>query len=42
MSVYDEKYIKAKVSEFSGVVRTNFLSDEIPKRALRLHSLCKY
>ena len=23
--VYDEKYIKAKVREFSGVIKTNFL-----------------
>ena len=31
MPVYDEKYIKAKVREFIGVIKTNFLSDEIPK-----------
>ena len=31
MSVYDEKYIKAKVREFNGVIKTNFLSDEVPK-----------
>ena len=31
MPVYDEKYIKAKVREFSGVIKTNFLSDEVPK-----------
>ena len=24
MSVYDEKYIKAKVREFDGVIKTNF------------------
>ena len=29
--VYDEKYIKAKVREFNGVIKTNFLGDEIPK-----------
>ena len=29
--VYDEKYIKAKVREFNGVVKTNFLGDEILK-----------
>ena len=29
--VYDEKYIKAKVREFSGVIKTNFLGDEVPK-----------
>ena len=30
MPVYDEKYIKAKVREFNGVIKTNFLGDEIP------------
>ena len=29
--VYDKKYIKAKVREFNGVIKTNFLGDEIPK-----------
>ena len=33
MSVYDEKYIKTKVKEFNGVVKTNFLGDEIPKKS---------
>ena len=31
MSVYDEKYIKAKVREFSDVIKNNFLGDEVPK-----------
>ena len=31
MSAYDEKYIKAKVRELNGVVKTNFLGDEVPK-----------
>ena len=31
MSAYDEKYIKAKLREFNGVIKTNFLSDEVPK-----------
>ena len=31
MSVYDEKYIKAKVREFNGAIKTNFLGDKIPK-----------
>ena len=34
MSVYDEKYIKAKVAEFNSVIKTNFLSDEIPKESM--------
>ena len=29
--VYDEKYIKAKVREFSGVIKTNFLGNKIQK-----------
>ena len=28
--VYDKQYIKAKVREFSGVIKTNFLGDEVP------------
>ena len=31
--VYDEQYIKAKVREFNGVIKTNFLGDEIPKES---------
>ena len=31
MPVYDEKYLKAKVREFNGVIKTNFLGDEVPK-----------
>ena len=31
MSVYDEKYMKAKAREFNGAIKTNFLRDEIPK-----------
>ena len=30
MPVYNEKYIKANVREFNGVIKTNFLGDEIP------------
>ena len=29
--VYDETYIKVKVREFDGVVKTNFLGNELPK-----------
>ena len=32
MPVYHEKYIKAKVRQFNGVIKTNFLGDEIPKK----------
>ena len=38
MPVYDEKYIKAKVREFNGVIQTNFLGDEIPKE--NVHYTC--
>ena len=31
MLVFDEKYIKAKVREFNGVIKTNFFGVEIPK-----------
>ena len=30
-SVYDEKYIKAKIREFNAVIKANFLGDEVPK-----------
>ena len=29
--VYDEKYIKAKVRKFNGVIKANFLGDEMPE-----------
>ena len=31
MPVYNEKYIKANVREFDGVMTTNFLREEVPK-----------
>ena len=36
--VYDEKYIKSKAREFNGVIKTNFLGDEIPKESM--HYTC--
>ena len=39
MPVYDEKYIKAKVREFNGVIKTNFLSGEIPRDGV--HYACR-
>ena len=42
MLLDDEKYIKAKIREFNGVINTNFLGDTKIKCALRLHSLCNY
>ena len=38
MHVYDEKYIKFKVRKFNGVIKTNFLSDEISKE--NVHYAC--
>ena len=31
MPVYDEKYLKAKVREFNGVIKANLLGNNIPK-----------
>ena len=31
MPAYDQTYIKAKVREFNGIIKTNFLGNEIPK-----------
>ena len=36
--VYDEKYIKVKVREFNGVIKGNYLGDEIPKESM--HYTC--
>ena len=38
MPVYDKKHIKAEVREFKGVIKTNFLGDEIPKEGA--HQIC--
>ena len=38
MPAYDEKYIKGKVREFNGIIKTNFLGDEIPKEDM--HYAC--
>ena len=46
MPVYDEKYMKTKVREFDGVIKTNFLGDKIPKEneqyTCNLHCLYNY
>ena len=36
--VYDEKYIKARVKEFNGVVNTNFWGDKVLKEGV--HHTC--
>ena len=38
MPVYDEKYMKANVRGFNGVIKKNFLGDEIPKE--NVHHTC--
>ena len=38
MPVYNEKYIKAKVREFNGVIKTNILGDKIRKE--NMHYVC--
>ena len=30
-AIYKQKYLKAKVREFDGVIKTNFLSNDMPK-----------
>ena len=36
--VYNEKYIKAKVREFNGAIKANFLGDKIPNESM--HYTC--
>ena len=38
MPVYVGKYVKAKVKEFNGVIKTNFVGYEIPKE--NVHCAC--
>ena len=38
MPVYDEKYVKVKVREFNGAIKTNFLGEKIPKE--KVHYAC--
>ena len=38
MPVNDENQVKAKAREFDGVIKTNFLGDEIPKE--NVHYTC--
>ena len=36
--IYEQKYLKAKVREFDGVMKTNFLRNDTPKE--NLHYTC--
>ena len=38
MPVYDQTYIKAKLRKFDGVIKTNFLGNEITKE--NMHYTC--
>ena len=38
MPAYDETYIKAKVRQFDGKIKTNFVGDELPKE--NMHYTC--
>ena len=36
--IYKQKYLKAKVREFDGVIKTNFLGNDVPKE--NMHYTC--
>ena len=36
--VYEYGYLKAKIREFDGVIKTNFLGDDVPKE--NMHYTC--
>ena len=36
--IYKQKYLKAKVREFNGVIKTNFLGNDMPKE--NMHYTC--
>ena len=38
LPVYDKKYLKTKVREYDGVIKTNFLNNDIPKE--NMHYTC--
>ena len=38
MPVYAEKYINAKVREFNGILKTNYLDGDVPEEGL--HRTC--
>ena len=33
--IYEQKYLKTKVREFDGVIKTNFLGNEMPKENMQ-------
>ena len=36
--IYEQKYLKAKVREFDGAIKTNFLGNDMPKETM--HYTC--
>ena len=36
--IYEQKYLKAKVREFNGAIKTNFLVNDMPKE--NMHYIC--
>ena len=38
LSVYDEKYLKTRVREYDGKIKTNFLGNDVPKE--NIHYTC--
>ena len=36
--VYEYRYLKAKVREFDGAIKTNFLGNDVPKK--KMHYTC--
>ena len=38
LPVYDKKYLKTKVREYDGVIKTNFLGNDVPKE--NMHYTC--
>ena len=38
LSVYDEKYLKTRVREYDGKIKTNFLGNDVPKE--NMHYIC--
>ena len=37
--IYENKYLKAKVREFNGDIKTNFLNNGLQKKILIIHAL---
>ena len=39
--IYERKYLKAKVREFGGVIKTNLLANDIPKENMHTCIACR-